>query len=175
MTTSQNASVTTKRTYGKTNLNKTGTTNRTLALTGTHGTDSTTRNHLNKPTKTSISTTNQPEHPYRKQPPSTNNKHCNPSINTVKHATKRANRKINKRTKKLHCKLILISNHQTTQAIKDTKNNDSTRPDNVNIRHLKHPGTLAINYLTEIFNLSLNPSIISQIWKLAKIIPIPKS
>jgi retron-type reverse transcriptase len=44
----------------------------------------------------------------------------------------------------------------------------------VNIRHLKHLGTLAINYLTEMFNLSLNQNIIPQIWKLAKIIPIPK-
>src|SRR6476619_1631168 len=59
-------------------------------------------------------------------------------------------------------------------AIKDTKNNNSTGPDNVNIRHLKHLGPLAINYLTEIFNLSLNQNIIRQIWKLAKIIPIPK-
>src|SRR6476469_2024715 len=69
---------------------------------------------------------------------------------------------------------ILISNRQTTQAIKDTKNNNSTGPDNVNIRHLKHLGPLAINHLTEIFNLSLNQNIIAQIWKLAKIIPIPK-
>ena len=95
-------------------------------------------------------------------------------VNTVKHATKRTNRKVNKQTKKLQCEPILIFNHQTTQAIKDTKNNNSTGPDNLNIRHLKHLGTLAINYLTEIFNLSLNQNIIPQIWKLAKIIPIPK-
>src|SRR6478609_1878204 len=69
---------------------------------------------------------------------------------------------------------ILISNHQTTQAIKDTKNKNSTGPDNVNIRQLKHLGLLTINYLTEIFNLSLNQNIIPQIWTLAKIIPIPK-
>src|SRR6476469_4840863 len=94
--------------------------------------------------------------------------------NTVKHATKRTNRKVTKQTKKLHCEPILISNHQTTQAIKDTKNNNSTGPDNVNIRHLKHFSPLDINYLTEIFNLSLNQNIIPQIWKLAKIIPIPK-
>src|SRR6476619_7234326 len=46
--------------------------------------------------------------------------------------------------------------------------------DNVNIRHLKHLCPLAIKYLTEIFNLSLNQNIIPQIWKLAKTIPIPK-
>src|SRR6476469_3277118 len=43
-------------------------------------------------------------------------------LNTVKHATKRTNRKVDKQTKKLHCEPILISNHQTTQTIKDTKN-----------------------------------------------------
>src|SRR6476469_7449501 len=41
-------------------------------------------------------------------------------VNTVKYATKRTNRKVDKQTKnKLHCESILISNHQTTQAIKD--------------------------------------------------------
>src|SRR6476619_1841822 len=95
-------------------------------------------------------------------------------VNTVKHATKRTHRKVDKQTKKLHCELILISNHQTTQAIKATKNNNSTGPDNVNIRHLKHLGPLVINYLTEIFNLSLNQNIIPQIWKLAKNIRISK-
>src|SRR6478609_10389147 len=63
-------------------------------------------------------------------------------VNTVKHATKRTNRKVNKQTKILHCEPILISNHQTTQAIKDTSNNNSTGPDNVYIRHLKHLGPL---------------------------------
>ena len=53
--------------------------------------------------------------------------------------------------KETHCEPILISNHQTTPAIKDTKNNNSTGPDNVNIRHLKHLGPLAINYLTEFY------------------------
>src|SRR6478736_5495787 len=52
-------------------------------------------------------------------------------VNTVKHATKRTNRKVNKQKKKLHYEPILISNHQTTQAIKDTKNNNSTGLDNV--------------------------------------------
>ena len=98
----------------------------------------------------------------------------NQFVNTVKHATKRTNRKINRHTKKLPHTPIIITPQQTTQAIKAAKNNNSTGPDNINIRHLKHLGPLAINYLTQIFNLSLNQNIIPQIWKLAKIIPIPK-
>ena len=46
--------------------------------------------------------------------------------------------------------------------------------DHINIRHLKHLGPLAIQYLTDLLNLALNHNIIPQIWKLAKIIPIPK-
>ena len=63
---------------------------------------------------------------------------------------------------------------QTYEAIKNTKNKNSVGPDNLNIRHLKHLGPTAIQYLTDILNLALNTNTIPQIWKLAKIIPIPK-
>src|SRR6476619_7601670 len=158
MTTLQNASVTIKRTYGKTNLNKTGTTNR-----NTH-TYWNTLNRLNnkkspKQTNKNIYFNNKPARTPIQKAPAFNKQF----VYTVKHATKRTNRKVDKQTKKLHCKPILISNHQTTQAIEDTKNNNSTGPDNVNIRHLKHLGPLAINYFAEIFNLCLNQNIIPQI------------
>ena len=54
------------------------------------------------------------------------------------------------------------------------QNTNSTGPDGLNIRHLKHLGPKGLDYLTKILNLSLNKNIIPQIWKLAKIIPIPK-
>ena len=60
---------------------------------------------------------------------------------------------------------------QTYEAIKNTKNKNSVGPDNLNIRHL---GSLAIQYLTDTLNLALKTNTIPQIWKLAKIIPIPK-
>ena len=63
---------------------------------------------------------------------------------------------------------------QVHDAIAKSPNNNSTGPDKINIHHLKHLGPLAIQYLTDILNLSLNLNIIPQIWKLAKIIPIPK-
>ena len=54
------------------------------------------------------------------------------------------------------------------------KNNNSTGPDDINIRHLKHLGPRALDILTKLFNMSLNSNIIPQIWKKAKIIPILK-
>src|SRR6476469_10759407 len=146
MTTSQNASVTTKRTYGKTNLNN------WYHKQNTH-TYWNTLNRLNN--KKSPVQTNKNIN-FNKKPARTPIQKATAAfnktfVNTVKHATKRTNRKVNKQTKKLHCEPILISNHQATHAIKDTKYNNSTGPDKVNIGHLKHLVTLAINYITEIF------------------------
>ena len=69
---------------------------------------------------------------------------------------------------------ITISSEEVKTAIMQSKTNYSAGPDNVNIHHLKHLGTNAITYLTDLYNLALNQNIIPQIWKLAKIIPIPK-
>ena len=82
--------------------------------------------------------------------------------------------KIDKHTRALPSTPILVASTQVSEAISHSSNNNSTGPDNINIRHLKHLGPLAIRYLTDIFNLALNRNIIPQIWKLAKIIPIPK-
>jgi hypothetical protein len=95
-------------------------------------------------------------------------------VNVVKHSTKKINRRIDKTTKALITTPIKITNMQTYEAIKNTKNKNSVGPDNLNIRHLKHLGPTAIQYLTDILNLALNTNTIPQIWKLAKIIPIPK-
>ena len=95
-------------------------------------------------------------------------------VNVVKHSTKKINRKIDKTTKALITTPIMITIMQTYEAIKNTKNKNSVGPDNLNIRHLKHLGPLAIQYLTDTLNLALKTNTIPQIWKLAKIIPIPK-
>ena len=60
------------------------------------------------------------------------------------------------------------------RAINSTKVTKSAGPDNICALHLKHLGPTAIAVLTHIFNLSLNQNNIPQIWKTAKIIPIPK-
>ena len=95
-------------------------------------------------------------------------------VNVVKHTTKKSNRQIDKTTKALTTTPMQITNIQTYEAIKNTINKDSTGPDNLNIRHLKHLGPTAIQYLTDTLNLALSTNCIPQIWKLAKIIPIPK-
>ena len=95
-------------------------------------------------------------------------------VNTIKHATKNTNRKIDKHTKALTPTPIQITSMQVSEAINASSNNNSTGPDHINIRHLKHLGPLAIKYLTDLLNLALNLNIIPQIWKLAKIIPVLK-
>ena len=91
--------------------------------------------------------------------------------NITKHKT---NRKIIRDINKLKTEQITITLEQVQKALKATKNNNSTGPDNINIKHLKHLGPIALQFLTDIYNNSLNKNIIPQIWKTAKIIPIPK-
>ena len=97
-------------------------------------------------------------------------------VNTIQHATKNTNREIDKHTKTLSPSPIHITTTQVHAAISSSTNNNSTGtgPDHINIRHLKPLGPLAIQYLTDLLNLALTHNIIPQIWKLAKIIPIPK-
>ena len=94
--------------------------------------------------------------------------------NITKHKTKTHYRKIHRKIESLQTTPIKITIAQTSAALKSTKNTNSTGPDGLNIRHLKHLGPKGLDYLTKILNLSLNKNIIPQIWKLAKIIPIPK-
>ena len=65
---------------------------------------------------------------------------------------------------------ICFTEARVSDAIKQAPNNNSTGPDNLNIRHLKHLGPFAIALLTH----TLNTNTIPAIWKVAKIIPIPK-
>ena len=94
--------------------------------------------------------------------------------NHVKHTTQRRYRIIDRFTNRLKSTPIQITIEQTSLAIKQAKNNNSTGPENINIKHLKHLGVTALTYLTTIFNLSLNTNTIPHTWKIAKIIPIPK-
>ena len=95
-------------------------------------------------------------------------------INTTKHTTSRRNRKINRAIAKLRGTDFVINTEMITSAIKGSKNNNSTGPDNINIRHLKNLGPRALEYIKAMFNIAINRNIIPHMWKLAKIIPIPK-
>ena len=94
--------------------------------------------------------------------------------NITPHKTQQNTRHIIKQIHQLPHQPILITSNQTSIAIKQSRTNKSTGPDNVNIQHLKHLGPRAIKYLTAIYNLAINSNQIPHIWKLAKIIPIPK-
>ena len=89
--------------------------------------------------------------------------------NTVKHATHKTNRHINRATYN-----ITLTTSQVQEAIKQSKNNNSQGPDKLNIRHLKHIGPLGLAFLTTMFKIALNKNIIPHTWKLANIVLIPK-
>jgi hypothetical protein len=95
--------------------------------------------------------------------------------NPSKYTTHKENRKINRQVNKLPLdSLFFFTEEQVQRSIKTSKNNNSTGPDNINIQHLKHLGPIAIKYLTDIYNLSIQQNKIPDSWKIAKIIPIPK-
>ena len=59
-------------------------------------------------------------------------------------------------------------------AISNSTNNNSTGPDSINIRHLKHLTPLAIRYLRDMCSIALNTNTILHLWKRATITPIQK-
>ena len=94
--------------------------------------------------------------------------------NTVKHATHKTNRHINRATHNIQGYNITLTTSQVQEAIKQSKNNNSQGSDKLNIRHLKHIGPLGLAFLTSMFKTALNKNIIPHTWKLANIVPIPK-
>ena len=94
--------------------------------------------------------------------------------NTVKHATHKTNRHINRATHNIQGYNITLTTSQVQKAIKQSKNNNSQGPDKLNIRHLKHIGPLGLAFLTSMFKTALNKNIIPHTWKLANIVPVPK-
>ena len=82
--------------------------------------------------------------------------------------------KITRKVHRLQPTQINITTEQVQTAIKNSKNNNSTGPDNINIKHLKNIGKNGLQYLTDIYNAAINDNKIPHVWKLANIIPIPK-
>ena len=61
---------------------------------------------------------------------------ANEFTNTVKHATYKTNRHINRATHNIQGYNITLTTSQAQEAIKQSKNNNSQSPDKINIRHL---------------------------------------
>ena len=95
--------------------------------------------------------------------------------NTVKRSTHETNRSIDRAVHKLPKHTITLTTTQVQEEIQHSKNNNSVGPDNLSIRHLKHIGPLGLTFLTSMYTTALNKNIIPHMWKLANIIPIPKS
>ena len=109
-------------------------------------------------------------HPQQQNSPTLNNYFKS----TTKNYSKPTYRIINKLTKSLTPTSIIITAMKTKQAIKNSKNNNSTRSDDIKVRYLKHIGPIAIKHLTSLFNTAINTNTIPQIWEPAKIILIAK-
>ena len=132
------------------------------------------------------------DHTYNRTPPTTlsnsitfNNKITNAPkhiancftkqfTNTVKHATRKTNRSIDRATQNIQGYNITLTTSQVQEAINQIKNNNSQGPDKLNIRHLKYIGSLGLAFLTSMFKTALNNNIIPHTWKLANIVPIQK-
>ena len=84
------------------------------------------------------------------------------------HWDHKTNRSIDRATQNMQGYNITLTTSQVQKAIKQIKNNNSQRPDKLNIRHLKHID------LTSMFKSALNKNLIPHTWKLANIVPIPK-
>ena len=80
--------------------------------------------------------------------------------NTVPHTSNKTNRKIDKQVHKLPKTTFILTTSEISAAIRNSKNNNSTGPDGISIRHLKHIGPLGLTYLTNTFNLALNTNTI---------------
>ena len=76
--------------------------------------------------------------------------------NTVKHATHKTNRSINRAAQNIQGYNIILTTSQVQQGIKQSKNNNSQGHDKLNIRHLKHIGPLGLAFLTSMFKTALN-------------------
>ena len=88
--------------------------------------------------------------------------------------THKTNIYTNRETHKIQGYNITLTTSQVQEAIKQSKNKKSQRPDKLNIRHLKHIGPLGLAFLTSMFKTALNKNIIPHTWKLANIVHIPK-
>ena len=76
--------------------------------------------------------------------------------------------------KKLSDPNIVFTPADTLAAIKKAKNSKAVGPDGLSPIMLKNLGPHGINFLTKIYNKSVNNSIIPSLWKTGKIIPLLK-
>ena len=69
--------------------------------------------------------------------------------------THKINISIDRVTQNIQGYNITLTTSQVQEAIKQNKNNNSQGPDRLNIRHLKHIGSLGLAFLTSMFKMLL--------------------
>ena len=94
--------------------------------------------------------------------------------NTVKHATHKTNRHIDRATYNMQGYSITLTTSRVREAIRQGGNNNYQGPHKLNIRHLKHIRPLGLALLTSMIKTAINKNIIPHTWKLTNIVPIPK-
>jgi hypothetical protein len=93
----------------------------------------------------------------------------------VCHESSKSSRKVTKDIKKNNLdESVSFTYEQTREAIKGCKASKAVGPDGMSNLHLKHLGQKGIEYLTQIFNLSVQNSVIPDIWKQSFVIPLLK-
>ena len=93
----------------------------------------------------------------------------------IRHTSSKSARTITKNLKKNKLNEAQKFNpSETKEAIKKSKPSKALGPDKISTLHLKHLGTAGLNYLTDLFNISVTTSTIPAIWKCSTIIPLLK-
>ena len=103
---------------------------------------------------------------------------CKQFTTTVPHTSDRDARTTKRRLRRDHPldhSLAPFTPEMVQRAAAASSNSTAPGPDGITIRHLKHLGPLGLQYLTNLFNLSLSSADIPSIWKQATIITIPKA
>ena len=91
------------------------------------------------------------------------------------HASKKSSRVLARRIRLLSLEdTISFTTAQVQQAIRESRNSKAFGPDDICIIYLKHLGPRGIEYLTAIYNLSLQTCNIPSIWKMSTIVPLLK-
>ena len=76
--------------------------------------------------------------------------------------------------KKLEIVLRMLKCNTVKEAIQDTKKRKALGPDRIAPIHSNHLGPIALKYLTDAINFSVNSAKIPKFWKRGRVIPVRK-
>ena len=77
-------------------------------------------------------------------------------------------------TRQLRKAKVELTPKMVTEAIKANKKSKALGPDRIAPIHMHCISPVAISFFTKLINLSLNSSVIPALWKVGRVIPLPK-